>query len=75
MSGSMVFRLIQIHPFNRALNPSIALYQRVRLKHSANLFRASLVFFNGTVNLREPCSVSLSVGAISNFGMPQILLK
>jgi len=48
-------------------NATERLYQRVRLKYSANLFRASLVFFSGTVNLTEPRLVSLSVGAISNF--------
>jgi len=44
-----------------------ALYQRVRLKHSANFFRASPVFLSGTLSFREPRSVSLSVGAVANF--------
>src|SRR5262249_23785570 len=33
-----------------------ALYQRVRLKHSANFLRASPVFLSGTVSFREPRS-------------------
>lgn len=42
-------------------------YQRFRLKHSANFFRASPVFLSGTFSFREPRSVSLSVGAVANF--------